>query len=244
VSGEQSDACDKEMVLNDFKSCQSSAYDDYTIAYQRGSDGRPDFMARKACNYITASVEDCGNEMIGNCFSLEEVNTKKHHQIMEVLTVIKRNIKEWDSKKCPAVRVHIERQSSEKTEDSDPASSTYDSLPLADLPASPPAVDAVPQLLYRGAMKDVPAVSKQTITYKTAAFVPVDANTPADAQLIKLKETEHSQDILVPGPVNYIHTPTVTTYAVIAGYPYGLVGFPFRLAGLPVTDAAIYVEKE
>merc|ERR1712128_106952 len=35
--------------------------------------------------------------------------------------------------------------------------------------------------------------------------------------LIELKETEHSHDILVPGPVKYVHTPAVATYA---GYPY------------------------
>jgi len=243
VSGEQSEACDKEMILADFKSCQISAYDDYTIAYQRGKDGRPDFFARKACNYITASVEDCGNEMIGNCYSVEEVNTKKHQQIMKVLEVIKRNIKEWDSRKCPAVRVHIECVSGEKLvevdaskQETQPAASSTDlSLPLAVLPAGTPAANPVPQLLYRGAIQVVPAGSKQTITYKTAAFVPVDANTPADSQLIKLKETEHSQDILVPQPVDYIHTPTVATYA---GYPYGLAGFNYRLAGFPVLAAA------
>merc|ERR1711936_1425815 len=212
VSGEQSEACDKEMILAEFKSCQISAYDDYTIAYQRGKDGRPDFFARKACNYITASVEDCGNEMIGNCYSVEEVNTKKHQQIMKVLEVIKRNIKEWDSRKCPAVRVHIERVSGEKLVEVDAskqetqpaASSTYLSLPLTVLPAGTAAANAVPQLL-------------------------------------KLKETEHSQDILVPGPVKYIHTPTVATYA---GYPYGLAGFNYRLAGFPVLAAAPAAAEE
>merc|ERR1712106_146105 len=101
-----------------------------------------------------------------------------------------------------------------------------------------------------GAVHAIPTVAKQTIKYKTAAFEAVDAATPADAQLIELKETEHSHDILVPGPVKYVHTPAVATYA---GYPYagangagvygagvygGLAGYPYGLHGLPVVAAA------
>jgi len=118
--------------------------------------------------------------------------------------------------------------------------------------------NGAPQLPYAyggyglglGAVHAIPTVAKQTITYKTAAFEAVDAATPADAQLIELKETEHSHDILVPGPVKYVHTPAVATYA---GYPYagaygagvygagvygGLAGYPYGLHGLPVVAAA------
>ena len=38
-----------------------------------------------------------------------------------------------------------------------------------------------------GAVHAVPTVAKQTVKYKTAAFEPVEADTPADAQLIELK---------------------------------------------------------
>merc|ERR1712106_1319514 len=114
--------------------------------------------------------------------------------------------------------------------------------------------NGAPQLPYAyggyglglGAVHAIPTVAKQTLTYKTAAFEAVDAATPADAQLIELKETEHSHDILVPGPVKYVHTPAVATYA---GYPYaggvygagvygGLAGYPYGLLGLPVVAAA------
>merc|ERR1711874_154922 len=98
------------------------------------------------------------------------------------------------------------------------------------------AANGAPQLLYGGyglgAIHAVPTVAKQTLTYKTAAFEAVEADTPADAQLIELKETEHSHDILVPGPVQYVHSPAVATYA---GYPYaGVYGLPY---GLPVVAA-------
>merc|ERR1711997_89088 len=98
------------------------------------------------------------------------------------------------------------------------------------------AAHGAPQLLYGGyglgAIHAVPTVAKQTLTYKTAAFEAVHAATPADAQLIELKETEHSHDIPVPGPVQYVHSPAVATYA---GYPYaGVYGLPY---GLPVVAA-------
>merc|ERR1711872_1197633 len=88
-----------------------------------------------------------------------------------------------------------------------------------------------------GAIHAVPTVAKQTITYKTAAFEPVDAATPADAKLIELKETEHSHDILVPGPVNYVHTTAVATYSA---YPYACL---YGLHGLPIVAAAPAAEE-
>merc|ERR1712061_231138 len=57
------------------------------------------------------------------------------------------------------------------------------------------SVQSAPQLLYGGyagypyaghAVHAVPTVAKHTVNYKTAAFEPVDAATPADAQLIEL----------------------------------------------------------
>merc|ERR1711936_879719 len=73
------------------------------------------------------------------------------------------------------------------------------------------ASQAAPQLVYpyglgysHAITHAVPTTVKKTLTYKTAAFEPVDAATPADAQKIELKETEHSLDYLVPGPVKYV----------------------------------------
>merc|ERR1719422_2413588 len=122
-----------------------------------------------------------------------------------------------------------------------------------------------PQLVYGGyglgAVHAVPTVAKQTVKYKTAAFEPVEADTPADAQLIELKETEHSYDTLVPGPVNYVHTPAVYGYGAVAPAiaaaaepvelpaielpttyaAHGLLGYPAALGyhglGLPVVAA-------
>merc|ERR1739844_11509 len=134
-----------------------------------------------------------------------------------------------------------------------------------------------PQLLYGGyglgAIHAVPTVAKQTLTYKTAAFEAVEADTPADAQLIELKETEHSHDILVPGPVNYVHTPAVYGYGLHGGLlaapaiaaaaaepielpdielpttyaAHGLIGYPHALGyhglGLPIVAAPAAAEE-
>merc|ERR1712177_83004 len=127
------------------------------------------------------------------------------------------------------------------------------------------AAHAAPQLLYGGVgIHAIPTVVKQEVKYKTAAFEPVEADTPADATLIELKETERKFDTLAPGPLTYAATglhlglpyaapaavkvelPEVktielpaTTYSL--GYPYGLgLGYPY---GLPLVAAAAAEEK-
>merc|ERR1712083_121566 len=107
---------------------------------------------------------------------------------------------------------------------------------------------SAPQLLYNGyaglaglpyyhtAVHAVPTVAKKTLTYKTAAFEPVEADTPADAKLISLKETEHSYDVLVPGPVKYVTSPVA-----YAHHAYGYAGLPYY--GLPVAAAPAAEEE-
>merc|ERR1712200_320740 len=111
----------------------------------------------------------------------------------------------------------------------------------------------------------------QTITYKTAALEPVAADTPASTELLEVKETEHSFDTLVPGPVTYPHPPAVYGYGLHGGIvaapavevkevelpkielpttyaAHGLLGYPYGLGlhGLPVlaTPAAPAAEVE
>merc|ERR1719281_1001910 len=102
------------------------------------------------------------------------------------------------------------------------------------------SVQSAPQLLYAGypyaaahAVHAVPTVAKQTVSYKTAAFEPVDAATPADAKLIELKETEHSYDVLVPGPVKYVSS----VVPAVAGYHLPYYGLPVVAA--PAAEAAV-----
>merc|ERR1712045_767229 len=110
------------------------------------------------------------------------------------------------------------------------------------------SVQSAPQLLYGGyagypyaaahTVHAVPTVAKKTLTYKTAAFEPVEAATPADAKLIELKETDHSYYVLVPGPVKYVSTPVAYSHA----YGYAGLGLPYY--GLPLAAPAAEAAEE
>eukprot|EP00092_Neocalanus_flemingeri_P007597 GFUD01008199.1.p2 GENE.GFUD01008199.1~~GFUD01008199.1.p2 ORF type:complete len:182 (-),score=46.44 GFUD01008199.1:2007-2552(-) len=105
------DACDQ--VFGDFGACTSLSYNAYKAAFEAGDDGRPDWMARKACNYMTAAVEECGNKLVGECNSEQEVTDMKDHQLKVILMQLQTSVQEWDSEKCPAVKAHIDRMKGE-----------------------------------------------------------------------------------------------------------------------------------
>merc|ERR1711997_246437 len=66
----------------------------------------------------TAAVEECGDELIGECYSEEDVIAMKDHQLKNVLEVLEKSVEEWDTEKCPAVMSHVERvKGSEDHED-------------------------------------------------------------------------------------------------------------------------------
>jgi len=106
-SRRQAEVC--EEATDNFDECTNAAYDDYKAAFEAGDDGKPDWMARKACNYMTAAVEECGDELIGDCYSEEDVINMKDHQLRNVLEVLEKSVEEWDTEKCEAVRAHVER---------------------------------------------------------------------------------------------------------------------------------------
>merc|ERR1711997_1288622 len=74
----------------------------------------------------TAAVEECGDELIGECYSEEDVIAMKDHQLKNVLEVLEKSVEEWDTEKCPAVMSHVERvKGSEDNEDDE----DYDGIP-------------------------------------------------------------------------------------------------------------------
>merc|ERR1711915_827048 len=99
--------CDK--VQAEFDQCAKKAYEDYKKAFQAGDDGRPDWTARKSCNYMTEAVEGCGDKLVGECNTCEEVTAMKDEQLKKVLRNVKSSVKEWDTNKCPATKAHMER---------------------------------------------------------------------------------------------------------------------------------------
>merc|ERR1719481_2163834 len=84
-----------------------------------GEDGRPDWFARKNCNYLTATIEDCYGKMIGDCATEEEVNEMRDQTLPGVLGQLSESNEEWDSEKCPVVKSHLERVKEETAEDDD-----------------------------------------------------------------------------------------------------------------------------
>jgi len=96
-------------VTNDFNQCTKRAFEDYKKAFNAGDDGRPDWLARKSCNYMAEAIEDCGDMLVGKCNTCEEVTKMKDEQIRRVLKNVKSSVKEWDSNKCPATKAHMER---------------------------------------------------------------------------------------------------------------------------------------
>jgi len=114
-------------VTSDFNKCTTKAYQDYRAAMTAGDDGRPDFAARKACNYLEASVEECGNMLLGECNTAEKVAEIKDNQIRGTLKNLETSIHHWDSDKCPAVKASINRMKGEpEVEYVPPSTSSYE----------------------------------------------------------------------------------------------------------------------
>ena len=80
------------------------AYTDYQMALMAGEDGRPDWIARKTCNYVTAAVEDCGDKLIGECNTVEDVTNMKDQQLEGILAHLQTTVHQWDSSKCPPIK--------------------------------------------------------------------------------------------------------------------------------------------
>jgi len=100
--------CNK--VRAEFNDCTTKAHAKYAEAMKKGEDGRPDFRARKACNYLEDAIENCSSHLTEHeCNSEEDVNTMKDDQIKRILIQLESSVEEWDSCKCPTVKAHIDR---------------------------------------------------------------------------------------------------------------------------------------
>jgi len=113
---------DKKICENEIYKCNLNAYKDYRKAVDAGDDGRPDWKARKTCNYVTAAIEDC-SAFLYDCYSVDEVETLKNEQFKNILNSLERiGITDWDSNKCPSVKAYLDklRQTSQPTYKSTP----------------------------------------------------------------------------------------------------------------------------
>jgi len=91
------------------EACRLKAYKNYQAVFQKGNDNRPDWMARKSCNYLTETIETCGASMVGPCYSEDQLNEEKDKQIAVALKQVESQVTGWDSSKCPVITAHKER---------------------------------------------------------------------------------------------------------------------------------------
>merc|ERR1711970_144947 len=102
-------------VVKKHSACTAKAHEEYKNFFEKGDDGRPDWLARKTCNYMTESVEVCA-DLLSDCYSEEELTDQKDSTLKDVLEHITANIDEWDSEKCPPVKAYLDRQKTDETE--------------------------------------------------------------------------------------------------------------------------------
>merc|ERR1712179_545549 len=101
--------CNQEELLVEVEQCASMAHTTYREAWAKGDDGtKADFYARKSCNYITETIEDC-SDILKHCMDEEQLNSYKDEQYKNALENVEANIETWDSSKCPAVQRHKDR---------------------------------------------------------------------------------------------------------------------------------------
>merc|ERR1712098_535041 len=106
VIGDGEEECMKKSA--EAEACRTQAYATFKEAIKRGNDKRPDWMARKSCNYLTDIIDKCGNILVG-CKTQAEVDQEKDEQLKDSLAQVKENVPNWESTKCPATKAHEER---------------------------------------------------------------------------------------------------------------------------------------
>jgi len=103
------EGCNQEELLVEVTQCATMAHNTYTSAWAKGDDGtKADFYARKSCNYITETIEDC-SDILEDCMDEEQLTSYKDEQYKNTLENVEANIETWDSSKCPAVQRHKDR---------------------------------------------------------------------------------------------------------------------------------------
>merc|ERR1719158_1220233 len=93
-----------------FNECTRTAHQTYVDAIKAREDGRPNYRARKTCNYLMDSIETCGNKLTeDDCTTEEAVTNLKDNQIRRIMENIGQTVADFDSCKCPAVKVSLNR---------------------------------------------------------------------------------------------------------------------------------------
>merc|ERR1719309_1834445 len=94
--------CEKKDQM--LEECYNRATQDYYTAVAPKTDGRPNFMERKACNMFTAMFQDCSDSMIQTrCYTSEDMNSILDSHLPRELAKWTGFLTNWDSDRCPIV---------------------------------------------------------------------------------------------------------------------------------------------
>merc|ERR1712002_1370382 len=93
VIGDDMVECTKKSA--EAEACRAQAYATFKEAITRGNDKRPDWMARKSCNYLTDIIDKCGNILVG-CQTQAEVDKEKDEQLKDSVAQVEKNVSNWD----------------------------------------------------------------------------------------------------------------------------------------------------
>ena len=96
-----------------FTNCTREAHTTYAEAMAKlgqEEDGKPNYRARKSCNFIV-SVENCADKLKDNGYTSDEeaLEKIKDTSIWDIIGNLNTTVSGWDSCKCPPVRAHLNR---------------------------------------------------------------------------------------------------------------------------------------
>merc|ERR1712215_347386 len=96
-------------VTADQNKCAEEAYAAFGKAASK-PDGKEHFAARKSCNYMTAVLDTCMENMVGDCHTQEEVDELKYAKIEDLMDKLQTVVTAWDPEKCPPFKRYIEQK--------------------------------------------------------------------------------------------------------------------------------------
>lgn len=101
---------DCSKVSETFSVCHGDAWQKFLKQRSLGEDGRPDWIERKICNWITDTFQDC-HDVIDDtlCMTHKDLNMMVDRGLHSILGSLVATSKNWDSAKCPTAVEHQAR---------------------------------------------------------------------------------------------------------------------------------------
>jgi len=101
---------DCSLADKEFTQCHAEAYKTYQTELAAGGDGRPDFVERKTCNWITDTFQTCHDDMVATrCKTHADLNAMVDVGLHGILTNLAATQPAWDSSLCPTASAHLAR---------------------------------------------------------------------------------------------------------------------------------------